>query len=220
MTAVVETHPLQFPWTFTFFKKAANKGYEENTSTLGTTESVRRAHHLVSLGPISPRQPRTHRSDNRSPPPPPSPLQVEDFWRLYVHLRRPVDDRPTVCDYHVFREGIKPMWEDESNVNGGKWIVRLKKGVAARYWEDLVRSHPPLLRRPSPHDRERSGGSPQRLLGRSSSRCWGGSSRWETRSAGPCSPCATRRTSSPSGPLQPRRSPEHTPHSAPQPLRP
>ena len=59
-----------------------------------------------------------------------------------------------MCDYHVFREGIKPMWEDESNVNGGKWIVRLKKGVAARYWEDLVRSHPPLLRRPSPHDRE------------------------------------------------------------------
>jgi len=102
MATAVETHPLQFPWTFTFFKKAANKGYEENTSTLGTTESV------------------------------------EDFWRLYVHLRRPVDDRPTVCDYHVFREGIKPMWEDESNVNGGKWIVRLKKGVAARYWEDLL----------------------------------------------------------------------------------
>ena len=43
MTAMIESHPLQFPWTFTFFKKAANKGYEENTSTLGTTESVRRA---------------------------------------------------------------------------------------------------------------------------------------------------------------------------------
>ena len=63
---------------------------------------------------------------------------VEDFWRLYVHLRRPVDERPTVCDYHVFREGIRPMWEDEANVNGGKWIVRLKKGLAARYWEDVV----------------------------------------------------------------------------------
>ena len=68
---------------------------------------------------------------------------VEDFWRLYVHLRRPVDERPTVCDYHVFREGIRPMWEDEANVNGGKWIVRLKKGLAARYWEDVVRTHPP-----------------------------------------------------------------------------
>jgi hypothetical protein len=69
---------------------------------------------------------------------------VEDFWRLYVHLRRPVDERPTVCDYHVFREGIRPMWEDEANVNGGKWIVRLKKGLAARYWEDVVRRRPCL----------------------------------------------------------------------------
>ena len=51
---MIETHPLQFPWTFTFFKKAANKGYEENTSTLGTTESVRRARHFVSLGPVLP----------------------------------------------------------------------------------------------------------------------------------------------------------------------
>jgi len=95
-------HPLSYPWTFTYFKKVANKSYEENTYTLGTTSTV------------------------------------EDFWRLYVHLRRPVDERPTVCDYHVFREGIRPMWEDEANVNGGKWIVRLKKGLAARYWEDVL----------------------------------------------------------------------------------
>ena len=30
------------------------------------------------------------------------------------------------------------MWEDEENKKGGKWIVRLKKGVADRYWEDLL----------------------------------------------------------------------------------
>jgi hypothetical protein len=157
MTAVVESHPLQFPWTFTFFKKAANKGYEENTSMLGTTESVRNARHSCFPWPPSRHDPVHgvyHRSEYRAPPPPPPPLQVEDFWRLYVHLRRPVDDRPTVCDYHVFREGIKPMWEDESNVNGGKWIVRLKKGVAARYWEDLVRSHRPSCAAPRPNDRE------------------------------------------------------------------
>ena len=203
MATMIETHPLQFPWTFTFFKKAANKGYEENTSTLGTTESVRRARHFVSLGPILPyaRPVRgfCHGSDHRSLHPLPY-FQVEDFWRLYVHLRRPVDDRPTVCDYHVFREGIKPMWEDESNVNGGKWIVRLKKGVAARYWEDLVRSHPAPHRTISSSRRP----SPLRLRGRSSSRCSGGSSRWGTRSAGRCSPCAIRKTSSPSGPLQPQ----------------
>lgn len=30
------------------------------------------------------------------------------------------------------------MWEDEENKRGGKWIVRLKKGVSDRFWEDLL----------------------------------------------------------------------------------
>ena len=30
------------------------------------------------------------------------------------------------------------MWEDDENKQGGKFIVRLKKGVVDRYWEDLL----------------------------------------------------------------------------------
>lgn len=30
------------------------------------------------------------------------------------------------------------MWEDEANCEGGKWILRLKKGLAPRYWEELL----------------------------------------------------------------------------------
>jgi translation initiation factor 4E len=45
---------------------------------------------------------------------------------------------PSVSDYHIFKKGIRPVWEDEANKKGGKWIVRLKKGVADRYWEDLL----------------------------------------------------------------------------------
>lgn len=30
------------------------------------------------------------------------------------------------------------MWEDAANIQGGKWIVRVKKGLASRYWENLV----------------------------------------------------------------------------------
>lgn len=68
-----------------------------------------------------------------------------------MHLRRPSsEERPTNCDYHVFREGIRPMWEDSENQAGGKWIVRLKKGLAARYWEDLARRHRPLPPPPPP----------------------------------------------------------------------
>ncbi|KAE8553260.1 hypothetical protein EYB25_004642 [Talaromyces marneffei] len=62
---------------------------------------------------------------------------VESFWTIYSHLKRP-SLLPTVSDYHIFKKGIRPVWEDEANKRGGKWIIRLKKGVADRYWEDLL----------------------------------------------------------------------------------
>lgn len=42
-------------------------------------------------------------------------------------------------DYHLFKTDIKPMWEDPANRKGGKWMIRVRKGIASRYWEDLVR---------------------------------------------------------------------------------
>ncbi|KAJ5146402.1 uncharacterized protein N7515_000966 [Penicillium bovifimosum] len=62
---------------------------------------------------------------------------VESFWAVYSHLKRP-SLLPTVSDYHIFKKGIRPVWEDEANKRGGKWIVRFKKGVSDRYWEDLL----------------------------------------------------------------------------------
>lgn len=40
-------------------------------------------------------------------------------------------------DIHLFRAGIKPVWEDAANASGGKWIIRLKKGLVNRLWEHL-----------------------------------------------------------------------------------
>ncbi|CAF9916424.1 MAG: hypothetical protein HETSPECPRED_002905 [Heterodermia speciosa] len=62
---------------------------------------------------------------------------AESFWVVYCHLKRP-SILPSVSDYHIFKKGIRPVWEDEENKKGGKWIVRLKKGVADRYWEDML----------------------------------------------------------------------------------
>lgn len=62
---------------------------------------------------------------------------VEHFWRIYDHLKRPNEFRVTT-EYHLFKEGITPTWEDPQNKLGGKWMVRLKKGIASRYWEDVV----------------------------------------------------------------------------------
>ncbi|KAI4156384.1 MAG: hypothetical protein LQ340_000320 [Diploschistes diacapsis] len=62
---------------------------------------------------------------------------VESFWAVYTHLKRP-STLPSVSDYHIFKKGVRPVWEDGENKKGGKFVVRLKKGVADRYWEDLL----------------------------------------------------------------------------------
>jgi hypothetical protein len=62
---------------------------------------------------------------------------VENFFKAYQHLKRP-STLPLVSDYHLFKKGIRPIWEDEENKKGGKWVMRLRKGVADRYWEDLL----------------------------------------------------------------------------------
>jgi translation initiation factor 4E len=62
---------------------------------------------------------------------------VEKFWNYYAHMTRP-HDLIGHADIHMFKDGIKPLWEDDANKNGGKWIVRLKKGLANRCWENLI----------------------------------------------------------------------------------
>lgn len=62
---------------------------------------------------------------------------VQGFWRIYNHLIRP-NDLSNSMEYHLFKAGIKPMWEDPANRKGGKWTVRVRKGISSRYWEDLI----------------------------------------------------------------------------------
>ncbi|KAL1944989.1 hypothetical protein VTO73DRAFT_2609 [Trametes versicolor] len=63
---------------------------------------------------------------------------VESFWSLWTHVYQPSSLLPTT-DYLLFHSGIRrPVWEDPLNLSGGKWIIRLRKGVADRLWEDLV----------------------------------------------------------------------------------
>ncbi|KAG1690274.1 Eukaryotic translation initiation factor 4E type 2 [Nymphon striatum] len=62
---------------------------------------------------------------------------VEQFWAVYSYLVKP-SELSGHSDFHIFKDGIKPMWEDSANKAGGKWIVRLKKGLASRCWENLL----------------------------------------------------------------------------------
>jgi translation initiation factor 4E len=44
-----------------------------------------------------------------------------------------------ITDLCMFKEGIQPMWEDPSNINGGKWVFKLKKNtIDQRMFEKMV----------------------------------------------------------------------------------
>ncbi|XP_049565147.1 eukaryotic translation initiation factor 4E isoform X1 [Orcinus orca] len=51
---------------------------------------------------------------------------VEDFWALYNHIQLSSNLMPG-CDYSLFKDGIEPMWEDEKNKRGGRWLITLNK---------------------------------------------------------------------------------------------
>jgi len=51
---------------------------------------------------------------------------VEDFWSIYNHIEL-ASNLSVGSDYSVFKNGIKPMWEDTQNKNGGRWLFSFSK---------------------------------------------------------------------------------------------
>ncbi|KAL8287421.1 hypothetical protein RQP46_003279 [Phenoliferia psychrophenolica] len=62
---------------------------------------------------------------------------VEEFWGLYNNIVPPSLIHPN-SNYYLFKEGVKPAWEDSANSKGGKWSVQLPRGKYSEaidnYW--------------------------------------------------------------------------------------
>lgn len=52
---------------------------------------------------------------------------VEDFWCLFNNII-PLSSMQGKHNIYVFKEGIKPAWEDSRNQNGGTWTVVVNRG--------------------------------------------------------------------------------------------
>jgi translation initiation factor 4E len=61
---------------------------------------------------------------------------VEDFWAVHNHIELS-SHLVTGCDYSVFKDGIKPMWEDKANMNGGRWLMNLDKKHRTIYLDNF-----------------------------------------------------------------------------------
>ena len=62
---------------------------------------------------------------------------VEEFWSIFQHLRKPDSCRAGI-EYFMFKEPIKPMWEDENNKNGGRISIKLRKDFTTIIWEEMI----------------------------------------------------------------------------------
>jgi hypothetical protein len=52
---------------------------------------------------------------------------VEDFWGVYNNILS-ASQIPNSANFHLFVKGVKPMWEDAVNKEGGKWTFNQKRG--------------------------------------------------------------------------------------------
>ncbi|KAI4227561.1 MAG: hypothetical protein L6R36_002327 [Xanthoria steineri] len=65
---------------------------------------------------------------------------VEEFWGIYNNIT-PVSELALKSDYHLFKKGVRPEWEDPQNKHGGKWAYQFKDKKAApidELWLHLV----------------------------------------------------------------------------------
>lgn len=65
---------------------------------------------------------------------------VENFWSLINHIKTPSEIKMG-SDYCLFKKGIRPMWEDEANVRGGRWVITLNKSNKSdldNFWLDTL----------------------------------------------------------------------------------
>ncbi|KAF9160601.1 hypothetical protein DFQ26_005364 [Actinomortierella ambigua] len=106
-----DQHPLQHSWTLYF---DVSMGFGRQGSSLHHFESG-----LKELGIFQ---------------------SVESFARYFNWIPKP-HKMDNSTNYHLFKDGIKPMWEDPANAKGGRWIVTLlskNPELLDKYWLELA----------------------------------------------------------------------------------
>ncbi|XP_035686428.1 uncharacterized protein LOC118422780 isoform X2 [Branchiostoma floridae] len=104
-------HPLQHTWRFWYDRR-------ENKSMRMKSDFTNYNENLLEISAVE---------------------TIEGFWQVYNHLA-PAHHLDNNANYHFFRVGIMPMWEDDANKQGGKWVITIRNDMdfVASLWLEML----------------------------------------------------------------------------------
>lgn len=59
------------------------------------------------------------------------------FFSLHEQIFKP-SKLPVNADFHLFRAGVEPKWEDPECANGGKWTILSSRKTVDPMWLETV----------------------------------------------------------------------------------
>eukprot|EP01102_Stenamoeba_stenopodia_P020540 TRINITY_DN804_c0_g1_i1.p2 TRINITY_DN804_c0_g1~~TRINITY_DN804_c0_g1_i1.p2 ORF type:complete len:154 (-),score=41.16 TRINITY_DN804_c0_g1_i1:115-576(-) len=62
---------------------------------------------------------------------------VEGFWRCFNNLPS-ANLLHNKNSFSMMKEGVKPLWEDPSNAEGGFWVLRVSREDTQTVWKELL----------------------------------------------------------------------------------
>ena len=91
------THPLQHAWTL--YYDCHRQKHHGTASSEQYEATLKRVGHFTTL---------------------------ESFFDTFATLHRPSRLEKN-ANYHLFKDGVKPLWEDPANADGGRWVLTIRE---------------------------------------------------------------------------------------------
>ena len=63
-------------------------------------------------------------------------VSLKPFWGFLNNF--PLHALKMKDSVHFFKRGIKPVWEDSRNINGGSWTFRIPKDKSEAVWHEIL----------------------------------------------------------------------------------
>ena len=63
-------------------------------------------------------------------------VTIKPFWEMMNQF--PFGNLRLRDSVHFFKRGVKPVWEDPRNINGGSWTFRVHKVYSHDFWKETL----------------------------------------------------------------------------------